>query len=116
QVRPGAGDRSRSDGITIAPAGEDRSLRHDPVFRTALRERRGADGMALDASDERRQGRTIENGACRLAEKNAGAIYVQLETGADLTRIPVGCRPMNQRKTIRIGVIADSHGLFDPVV
>jgi predicted phosphodiesterase len=23
---------------------------------------------------------------------------------------------MNQRKTIRIGVIADTHGLFDPVV
>jgi len=43
--------------------------------------------MALDASDERGQGRTIENGACRLAEKIAGAIYVQLETGADLTRI-----------------------------
>ena len=72
--------------------------------------------MALDTSDEHRQGRTIKNGACRLAEKIAGAIYVQLDTGADFTRILVGCRPMNHRKAIRIGVIADTHGLFDPVV
>ena len=43
------------------------------VFRTALGERRRPDGMALDASDERRQGRTIESGACCLAEEITGA-------------------------------------------
>ena len=26
------------------------------------------------------------------------------------------CRPMNQRSAIRIGVIADTHGLFDPAI
>src|SRR4029078_6333536 len=77
---------------------------------------RRPDEMAFAASDEHRQGRAIKNGACRLAEKIAGAIYVQLDTGADFTGILAGCRPMNQRKTIRIGVIADTHGLFDPVV
>ena len=63
-----------------------------------------------------RQGRTIENGACRLAEEIAGTFYVRLEIRAGLTQIPAGRRPMNQRRAIRIGVIADTHGLFDPAV
>ena len=72
--------------------------------------------MALYASDEHSPGRTIESGTRRLAEEVAGAIYVRLETGAGFTRISAGCRPMNQRRAIRIGVIADTHGLFDPAI
>lgn len=72
--------------------------------------------MALDASDEHRQGRTIESRARRLAEEIAGAVHVRLETGAGFTWISAGRCPMNQRRAIRIGVIADTHGLFDPVV
>ena len=72
--------------------------------------------MAFDASDEHCQGRTIENGACCLAEEIAGAFYVRLETGAGLTRIPAGRRPVNQRRTIRIGMIVDTHGILDPAV
>ena len=45
------------------------------------------DGVALDASDERRQGRTIESGARRLAEEIVGTFYLRLETGADRTLI-----------------------------
>ena len=72
--------------------------------------------MALDASDEHSQGRTIESGARRPAEEIAGAIYVRLETRAGFTRIPAGRRSENVRRAIWIGVIADTHGLFDPVV
>src|SRR5262249_18968989 len=76
QVRQGAGDRSRSHGTAIASASENRSFRHDPVFRTALGERRGPAGMALAASDARCQGRTIESGTCGLAEETPGAFQV----------------------------------------
>ena len=31
-------------------------------------------------------------------------------------RLLAGRRPMNQRSAIRIGVIADTHGLFDPAI
>ena len=31
-------------------------------------------------------------------------------------RLLAGRRPMNQRRAIRIGVIADTHGLFDPAI
>ena len=72
--------------------------------------------MALDASDEHRQGRTLKNGACCLADDIAGAFYVRLETRADITQVPAVRRPMNQRRTIRIGVIDDTHGLFDPAI
>ena len=61
-------------------------------------------------------GRSIESRARRLAEEIAGAIYVRLETGAGFNRIPAGRRLMNQHRAIRIGVIADTHGLFDPAV
>ena len=63
-----------------------------------------------------RPGRTVESGARCLAEEIAGTIYVRLETGAGFNRIPAGRRPMNQHRAIRIGVIADTHGRFDPVV
>ena len=63
-----------------------------------------------------RPGRTVESGARCLAEDIAGAVYVRVETGAGFTRFSAGRHPMNQRRTIRIGVIADTHGLFDPAV
>ena len=63
-----------------------------------------------------RPGRTVESRARRLAEEIAEAVYVRLETGADVTRTSAGCRAMNQRRAIRIGVIADTHGLFDPAI
>src|SRR6266850_8598911 len=72
--------------------------------------------MALYASDEHRPGRPIESRARRIAEEISGAIYVRLETGAGFTRTSAGRRPMNQRRAIRIGVIADTHGLFDPAI
>ena len=31
-------------------------------------------------------------------------------------RLLAGRSPMNQRRAIRIGVIADTHGLFDPAI
>ena len=58
----------------------------------------------------------LENGDYRLAEEIAGTVYVRLETGADLTRIPAGRRPVNQRRTIRIGMIVDTHCILDPAV
>ena len=72
--------------------------------------------MVLYASDEHSPGRPVENGACCPAEEIAGAFYVRLEAGAGFTRVPAGRRPVNQRRAIRIGVIADTHGLFDPAV
>ncbi len=63
-----------------------------------------------------RPGRTIESRTRRLAEEIAGTFYVRLETGAGFNRIPAGRRPMNQHRAIRIGVIADIHGLFDSTV
>ena len=69
KVRQGAGDRGRPEGIAVASAGEDRSRRHDHVFRTALGKRRRPDGVALNAPDERSPGRPIESGARRLAEE-----------------------------------------------
>ncbi len=72
--------------------------------------------MAFDSSDEHRQGRAIESGARRLAEDIAGTVYVRLETGACFTRFPAGHCPVNQSSPIRIGVIADTHGLYDPAI
>ena len=72
--------------------------------------------MSMMNSVDFRQGRTIESGARRLAEEIAGTVYLRLETGAGVTRIPAGCCTVNQKRTIRIGVIADTHGLFDPAV
>ena len=72
--------------------------------------------MALDTPNERCQGRPIKSGARGLAEEIAGAIHVRLETGAGFTRITTGRRPMSQRSAIRIGVITDTHGLFDPAI
>ena len=72
--------------------------------------------MAFDTSNEYCQGRAIESGARRLAEDIAGAVYIRVETGAGLTWIPAGRCPVNQRRTIQIGVIADTHGLFDSAI
>ena len=73
--------------------------------------------MALDASHEHSQGRPIESGACCPAEEIAGTFYVRLETRAGFTWIPAGRRPVNQRKkTIQLGVIADTHGLYDAAI
>jgi Calcineurin-like phosphoesterase superfamily domain len=60
--------------------------------------------------------RPIESGARCLAEEIAGTVHVRLEAGAGFNRIPDGRRPMSQRSAIRIGVIADTHGLFDSTV
>ena len=72
--------------------------------------------MLMMNSADFRQSRPIESGTCRLAEEITGGVYVPLETGAGFTRTPAGRRPVNQRRAIRIGVIADTHGLFDPAV
>ena len=72
--------------------------------------------MLMMNSVDFRQGRTIESGARRLAEEIAGAFYLRLEARAGFTRIPAGRRPVNQRRAIRIGVIVDTHGLFDPAI
>ena len=72
--------------------------------------------MALHASDERRQSRSIEGGTRRVAEEIVGAVYLQLEAGTGINRIPDGRRPMNQRSAIRIGVIADTHVLEGEVL
>ena len=53
----------------IDPAGMSR-------FSTALGERSRSDGVALHASDERRQSRPIESRARRLAEEIAGTFYL----------------------------------------
>jgi hypothetical protein len=70
--------------------------------------------MALDASDEHGQGRTLEGGTGFTAEEIAGALYVRLEAGAGLAWISAGRNSVSQRGTIRIGVIADTHGSSSP--
>ena len=72
--------------------------------------------MLMMNSADFRQSRPIESGTCRLAEEITGGVYVPLETGAGFTRFPAGCCTVNQKRAIRIGVIADTHGLFDPAV
>ena len=72
--------------------------------------------MAFDASDEHRQGRTTEGGVGGLAEEIHGALYVRLETGPGFARISAGRRSVSQGSAMRIGVITDTHGLFDPAV
>jgi uncharacterized protein len=72
--------------------------------------------MSMMNGADLRRVRTIESGTCRLAEEIAGAVYLQLEAGTGVTRISAGRGPMNQQSAIRIGVIADTHGLFDPAI
>lgn len=54
--------------------------------------------MALHPSDEQRQGQTVESGAGCPAEEIAGAVYLRLETGAGVARLPAGRSSMNERR------------------
>jgi Calcineurin-like phosphoesterase superfamily domain len=52
-------------------------------------------------------------GTCGLASASSS---LSLATKDYSGRLLAGRHPMNQRRAIRIGVIADTHGLFDPAI
>jgi uncharacterized protein len=70
--------------------------------------------VALDPSYERRTGATARGGNCQAAKNSGGAIHLQMEHRSRRTQ--AGRSPGVTRRTLRLGVIADTHGLYDPAV
>ena len=72
--------------------------------------------MAVDASDEHGPCETAQSRTGLSAEEDSRAVYVRLEEGSRVARCSAGDNAMKKRGVVRLGVIADTHGLYDRAI